>query len=120
MHRVEREVGRPLPAISGSVPAGGDFRGHPPDRVGPGQTSPRAVDVFFQIGRSVVLAMVGDPANGPALRGAAAEGGQDVFQPSGSNGEAAVRQQSVIGQADADAASQPHEKEANNSACQVK
>ena len=75
--------------------------------MGPGEAPAGAVHVALVIGVGMVAAMVGHPGDRAPFGCAAAEGGQDVFQPSWPEGEAAVGQQPVIGQADADAAGQP-------------
>ena len=112
--RIALEIGRPFLAVSRGVPAGGDLRGHPPDGVGPSETSLGTMDVFFQIGQGVMFAMVGDPTDSPALRGATAEGGEYVFKPLGPDGKAPVREQSVIRETNTDTAGQPHEEEADD------
>jgi hypothetical protein len=71
------------------------------------------VDVVLVVRMGVVLAMVGDPANGPALRGTATERGQEVFEPFGPGGKAPVGQQPVISHADAQPAGQPVTDEAD-------
>ena len=73
----------------------------------------RAVDVLLVVGVGVVPAVVGHPADRPSLGGAAADGSQDVFEPTGPGREAAVGQEPVIGQADADAAGQPVQDQAD-------
>jgi hypothetical protein len=112
--RITLEIGRPFLAVSRGVTAAGDLRGHPPDGVGPGETSLGTMDVFFQIGQGVMFAMVGDPTDSPALRGATAEGGEYVFKPLRTDGKAPVREQSVIRETNTDTAGQPHEEEAND------
>ena len=73
-----------------------------------------------QLPRSaVVTAMVGDPADGPALGGAAADRGQDVLKPLGPGRKAPVSQEPVIGHADADPARQPVQDEADEESAQA-
>ena len=60
----------------------------------------------------MVLAMVGDPADRPALRGTAADDRQNVFEPPGPQCKTAMRQQAMIGQADPDPARQPVQEKA--------
>ena len=40
-----------------------------------------AVDVLLVVGMGMVLAVVGDPADGSALRGTAADRREDIFEP---------------------------------------
>ena len=70
----------------------------------PGKPAVGAVDVMLVVGVGVVISVIGHPADRPSLGGTAADGGQDVFEPPGPDGEAAVGQQPVIRHADADAA----------------
>ena len=92
----------------------GDVRRHPPEHVRPAETAVGAVDVLLLVGVGVVPAVVGDPADRAPLRGAAADGRQDIFEPLRPGQEAAVRQQPVIGHADAEPAGDPVQHQADH------
>ena len=68
MNRVFAEVGAPLLVILGRVlRVFVDL--HPPAHVRPEEAAERRVRVVFFVGMGMVLAMVGNPADRPALRG---------------------------------------------------
>ncbi len=110
--RVAGEVGCPLREIFRIVSAR-DIGRHPPEHVGPGEAAAGAMHVLLVVGMRVVLAVVGDPANRATLGGAAADGREEVFEPAGPEGEAAVGEEPVVRQADAQAGGEPVEGQAD-------
>ena len=72
--------------------------------------------VVFLIGMRMVLAMVGNPADRPTLRGTCPDRGQDVLEPPGTQCKAPMSQQAMIGHADPDPTGQPVQQQANGQA----
>ena len=106
------KVGGPPSEIAGRVPDG-DVGRDPPEHMGPAKATVWAVDVVVVVSVGMVPAVVGHPADWPALGGTAAEGSQHVLEPPGSSREVAMRQEPVVSQADAHAGCQPVENEAD-------
>jgi hypothetical protein len=75
--------------------------GEDPAGVGPPGAVVRGVRVAFVVGVLMMDAMSGDPEDGTALEGEAATHGDEVLDPLGGS-VAAVREQAMVGHADAD------------------
>ena len=113
MDGVFAKVGTPLLVILGRVlRVFVDL--HPPAHVRPEEASKRRVGVVFLVGVGVVLAVIGDPADRRRLRRRRLPTIVKKYSSQlRTQREAPVRQQAVIGQADADPAGQPVQEEAD-------
>ena len=66
--------------------------------------------VVFLVGMGVVLAMIGNPADRAPFRSTRTQNRQHVLEPTRTQGKAAVREQTMIGQTDPDSTGQPVQK----------